>query len=307
MIIPPMDLSKYNSSNPCFVFRELIGNGTFGHVYKVYDVNSGTFVAVKRTIKKGPIVSREFKILMEVRNCSYCIYLIDIFYTIDKENLIQNLVFEYMPTSLGKIFRTKFLTRALMDHDEIVCVMWQLLKGMEFLHKNAIIHRDLKPDNILLSENYPYKVKICDFGSSKKVSDLSTPYIVSRFYRAPELIFCKSIYGPEIDIWSAGCIFLEFYTGYPIFRGHTDGDQFIQIARILGSPCKDDLINLSTVYLSNKLIAKTLSIGARQNLTELFIDSPKPKEAEDLALKMLMWDPKKRFTAKECLDHEFFK
>ena len=85
--------------------------------------------------------------------------------------------------------------------------MYQLLNGLKEIHSLSIAHRDLKPENVLLSKDGI--IKICDFGSSKVINELgkNTPYIVSRYYRAPELILCVTDYDVSIDIWAAGCIF----------------------------------------------------------------------------------------------------
>ena len=103
--------------------------------------------------------------------------------------------------------------------------MRQLLLALDFLQAHDIMHRDIKPENILLNESpSDVLIKLCDFGSAKKISNLNTPYIVSLFYRAPELILCKSKYDSKVDIWSLGCIFLELYVGRPVFQGASDGD-----------------------------------------------------------------------------------
>lgn len=106
---------------------------------------------------------------------------------------------------------------------EIRDYMQQILKGMAFVHKQGICHRDLKPENIL--KNDDGIIKICDFGSAKVMSPegLNTPYIVSRYYRAPELILACSDYSNKIDIWAIGCIFVEFLTLRPLFPGKTEG------------------------------------------------------------------------------------
>ncbi len=99
--------------------------------------------------------------------------------------------------------------------------MYQLLNGLAWIHSKKVAHRDLKPENVLLSKNGV--VKICDFGSSKVIDEKgkNTPYIVSRYYRAPELIMCITKYSVEIDIWAAGCILAELFLLTPVFKGKT--------------------------------------------------------------------------------------
>ena len=99
--------------------------------------------------------------------------------------------------------------------------MYQILNGLEYIHSKGISHRDLKPENILISESG--HVKICDFGSSKVINPngKNTPYIVSRYYRAPELILCITSYTTAIDIWAAGCILAELFLLHPFFKGRS--------------------------------------------------------------------------------------
>jgi cyclin-dependent kinase-like len=97
--------------------------------------------------------------------------------------------------------------------------LYQLLKAIHFCHSQNIIHRDIKPENILLSKDGV--LKLCDFGFARSWSmglKLS-PYVSTRWYRAPELLVGDVCYGPGVDIWSVGCMFVEMLTGIPIFPG----------------------------------------------------------------------------------------
>lgn len=96
----------------------------------------------------------------------------------------------------------------------------QLLRGLKYLHSANILHRDLKPGNLLINANCD--LKICDFGlarTSKSKGQFMTEYVVTRWYRAPELLLCCDNYGTSIDVWSVGCIFAELLGRKPIFPG----------------------------------------------------------------------------------------
>lgn len=135
--------------------------------------------------------------------------------------------------------------RKLIPMEQIKNFMLQILKGMTFVHAKGVCHRDLKPENILM--NSDSIVKICDFGSAKVLSPsgLNTPYIVSRYYRAPELILACSDYTNMIDVWAIGCILAEFLTRRPIFPGKTEGSQLIEQIAILGLPTREELTAMS--------------------------------------------------------------
>lgn len=122
--------------------------------------------------------------------------------------------------------------------------MKQILLGMDYVHKQGITHRDLKPENILINESGV--VKICDFGSAKFLrNQVNTPYIVSRYYRAPELLLQCSDYSEKIDIWAIGCIFAEFLTLNPLFPGEQESTQFLEQVRVLGRPSKETMQKMS--------------------------------------------------------------
>ena len=154
--------------------------------------------------------------------------------------------------------------------DHVKRLLYQTLSGLEYLHSANVVHRDLKPANILVTASCD--VRVCDFGLSRQIKkqrsrgsmemDMDqedresltsqgntygsrapvrtlTKHVVTRYYRAPELILLSSEYTEAIDVWSVGCIFAEMATGRPLFPGSSDNDQLNRIFRILGTPTRD--------------------------------------------------------------------
>ena len=109
------------------------------------------------------------------------------------------------------------------------------------MHSRGVCHRDLKPENILIkfdsnsqnnSDPLSMKIKIADVGSSKTLAKgskpLNTPYIVSRYFRGPELILGTTKYDLGIDAWAAGCILFELLSRTPLFPGEEEGNQILE-------------------------------------------------------------------------------
>lgn len=113
--------------------------------------------------------------------------------------------------------------------------MYHLLRGLKYIHSANVLHRDLKPANILLNANC--ELKISDFGIARVASDAMTEYIGARWYRAPEILLDSSAYTSAIDVWSAGCIFLEMMARTPLFPGRDRLDQLrliLEVNKVLG-------------------------------------------------------------------------
>jgi len=147
--------------------------------------------------------------------------------------------------------------------------MHQLLKGCYYMHSSNIIHRDLKPSNLLLNKNC--MLKICDFGLARGYEESTstlTEYVVTRWYRAPEVILNASHYTNALDVWSIGCIFAELLGRAPLFPGDDYLDQIKRTIGILGTPSAEDMS-----FIGNKLARKYISkllIRNKQSFKTIF-------------------------------------
>jgi glycogen synthase kinase 3 beta len=149
----------------------------------------------------------------------------------------------------------------------------------------------LKPENVLLSKDGI--IKICDFGSSKVIdpNGKNTPYIVSRYYRAPELILCLTKYTTAIDIWAVGCIMAELFLLTPLFKGKTEGDQLFAIFKVLGSLSEEEKIDYQQRVPFEPSLLNSFGVFKRINLKEYFKFIKDKNNFVDLLLKMLAYLP----------------
>ena len=261
----------------------------------------------------GNKVSREFEVLSELRGKPNIIQLVDFFYSLDtKERLIQNSVFEFCDKNLEDILKEmeKMPPGSFIPLADIKRYIKEILNGLHHMHQLRIVHRDLKPENILLKNG---EVKICDFGSSKFIDEKNfknTPYVVSRYYRAPELILATNKYNEAIDIWAVGCILFELLTRTPLFPGDTEGLQILEHSCVLGSPTDTDFQKLTELVEPRVLaLLKKATMVPKLDLTKVFkkewYGDEDVKMAADLVDKMLKWVPAERLSAMDAMNHSF--
>ncbi|GKU96785.1 hypothetical protein SLEP1_g9979 [Rubroshorea leprosula] len=179
--------------------------------------------------------------------------------------------------------------------------LYQVLRGLKYVHSANVLHRDLKPSNLLLNANCD--LKIGDFGLARTTSetDFMTEYVVTRWYRAPELLLNCSEYTAAIDIWSVGCILGEIMTRQPLFPGRDYVHQLRLITELIGSP---DDSSLGFLRSDNaRRYVRQLPQYPRQQFSARFPNmSP---SALDLLEKMLVFDPNQRITVEGALCHPY--
>ncbi|KAF7725928.1 Mitogen-activated protein kinase [Apophysomyces ossiformis] len=184
--------------------------------------------------------------------------------------------------------------------------VYQICRGLKYIHSANVLHRDLKPGNLLV--NADCELKICDFGLARGYSEnpesnagFMTEYVATRWYRAPEIMLSFQNYTKAIDMWSVGCIFAEMLGGKPLFKGRDYVDQLNQILGILGTPDEETLRRVGSdraqVYI------RSLPRMPRIPFQNLY---PRANPlAIDLLNKLLEFDPSRRITVEEALAHPY--
>ena len=213
-----------------YAVQQQVGKGTFATVVRATDTKTGQDVAVKIACNNETMYkagTKEMDMLAELNAA-------------DRENrrhiiqLLRNfdhkghmcLVFENLHSDLREVLK-KFGRNVGINLKAIRAYGAQMFIALGHLKRCEVLHADLKPDNILVNQERS-KLKICDLGTASKARDAEiTPYLVSRFYRAPEVILGMP-FDYAIDMWSIGCTLFELYTGRILFAG-SDNNQMLRV------------------------------------------------------------------------------
>ncbi|KAJ8456725.1 hypothetical protein ONZ45_g18605 [Pleurotus djamor] len=298
---PPRQ-SAPSKSKDLYAILSQVGEGTFGKVYKAQNRVTKVYVALKRirmeTEKDGfPVTAmREIKLLQSLKHDN----VVRLYEMMVSSGSVY-MVFEYMDHDLtGVLSQTQFsFTDA---HLKSLC--HQMLSGLAYLHHKGVIHRDIKGSNILL--NNKGELKLADFGLArfyhKRRRVDYTNRVITLWYRPPELLFGATVYGPEVDMWSAGCIMLELFTKKPVFQGNDEIHQLDVIYRIFGTPDPDRWRGVMDLPWF-ELVKPREPVANR--FRDLFRKWMSPA-ALDLAERLLAYDPSQRMTATQAMEAPYF-
>ena len=305
---PKLTLPTEFAASTSVYFRKpgnesVVGSGTYGKVFKAIHVYTKSLVALKKIRMEGekdgfPVTAvREIKLLQSLKHDNV-VSLQEVM--VEKNDCF--MVFEYLSHDLTGLLNhpTFKLEDAHKKH-----LAKQLFEGLNYLHRRGVLHRDIKAANILVSSTG--QLKLADFGLARffaKRRQLDyTNRVITIWYRPPELLLGETQYGPAVDIWSAACVMVEIFVRHAIFPG--DGreiNQLDKIYNVLGTPTRSEwpgLVDLAWFELLRPAERKP------NTFAEKFRDRLTPA-AFDLLQAMFLYDPVKRPTAGDVLEHPYF-
>ncbi|XP_042512214.1 mitogen-activated protein kinase 3-like isoform X2 [Macadamia integrifolia] len=278
-----------------------IGGGAYGKVCSALNSETNEMVAIKKIPNAFDNHMNAKRTLREIK----------LLRRLDHENIIG--IRDVIPPPVRSAFCDVYIATELMEidlhkiihsHQELSeehsqYFLYQILRGLKYIHSANVIHRDLKPSNLLL--NSDCELKICDFGLARLTSEneFMTEYVVTRWYRAPELLLNSSDYTAAIDVWSVGCIFMELMNRKTLFPGRDHMHQMNLLIELLGTPNESEL-----GFFRNedaRRYIRQLPPHPRQPFSKKFPHVH--PDAIDLVEKMLAFDPTRRITGEGYCCH----
>ncbi|XP_022725751.1 mitogen-activated protein kinase 17-like isoform X2 [Durio zibethinus] len=292
-----------------YEIKDVVGRGSYGVVASAIDTHTGERVAIKKMTNifehtsDATRILREIKLLRLLRHPDIVQIKHIMLPPCRREFKDIYVVFELMESDLHHVI--KLNDDLTPEHHQFF--LYQLLRGLKYIHTAHVFHRDLKPRNILA--NADCKLKLCDFGLARvSFTDVPcaifwTDYVATRWYRAPEL--CGSFfskYTPAVDIWSVGCIFAELLTGKPLFPGKNVVDQLDLVTDLLGTPSAETIARIRNEkarnYLNSMRKKKPIPLSKKFPNTDPL--------AVNLLERLIAFDPNDRPSAEEALADPYF-
>jgi cell division cycle 2-like len=298
----------------------LLSEGTYGVVWKAKDLVTNEIVALKQIKFDAKQQQQQGFPVTALREINVLLALSHENIVSVREMVVGNdtdkvfMVMEFFSLDMQEALERRRYPNVLRQ-GELKGILQQILRGMEYMHAQWYMHRDMKTSNILVHNTG--RVALCDFGLARRFQDPPIKYtqlVVTLWYRAPELLFGEEKYTPAIDIWSLGCIFGELIQQEAIMQGQGELDQIDKIFSMLGSPTEENWPEFTSLPTSKIFKWRSATSGTKR-LQELFPINPPPHFKQtfldgngfDLLTKLLVLNPKKRITAKEALEHRYFR
>lgn len=289
-----------------FEISKTVGFGAYGLVCAGVDLRANKKIAIKknknvfRDIGDGKRVLREVKFLRMFRHEN--VLSLKTFYLGSGKFDDVYLVTDLLDTDLGTVIRSK----QKISEDHAKYFIYQVLRGLKYVHSANIVHRDLKPQNILVNLNCD--LRLCDFGLARGLKKLDkiemTDYVVTRWYRPPELIMLNKHYDTSVDIWSTGCIFAEMINRKALFPGSDYLTQLKLITEAVGVP---DQQSMEGSFENKEAVGFLFQMGVKSKgipMGDILKGSADPV-AHDFLSKMLQFDPRLRWDAAALMSHPY--
>ncbi|CAL6332338.1 unnamed protein product [Bathycoccus prasinos] len=317
--------TREDASDVSYETQRVVGNGSFGVVYKALCTTTNQTVAIKKVLQDKRFKNRELAIMKLLRHTNVVHMRHSFYHHQQRDNKQQqreendnnnrnnetnrndpgevylNLVLDYVPDTVYRISKQHNQAGERIPILYVKLYAYQMARGLAAIHKIGVCHRDIKPQNLLV-DTQTHALKICDFGSAKMLTpgEPNISYICSRYYRAPELMFGSTDYSTAIDVWSVGCVVAELLLGAPLFPGDSGIDQLVEIIKILGTPTREEILSMNPNYREFKF--PHIKAMKWENVFGKEVE----KEALEVIANVLVYTPTNRFDGLQFCAHEWF-
>jgi serine/threonine protein kinase len=308
---PPAGMHAFEVNGATFVVDKryalikTVGTGAYGVVVSVKDSVTGRSLAIKKVPNAFDDLTDSKRILREILLLRHLKHenVVGMFDIINPHTTIDGyadvyMVMDLMETDLHRII----YSRQPLTDEHVQFFIFQILRALKYIHSAGVLHRDIKPSNLLIDSTCD--LKICDFGLARGVADEDlnlTEYVVTRWYRAPEIMLSCKDYSFSVDVWSTGCIMAELIGRKPLFPGDDYIHQLQLINDAIGSPSEADMEFIQ----SQKAKRFMRSLPQREHVSFSKLFPTANALAIDLLNRMLVFDPVQRITVDQALAHPY--